>query len=120
MIHWRSLTLKWRSRWIVGSATFTTVASRTTMNCATQTMARTSQRLGSDRIGGPRYLEVQRGRRLDRHRPEPDGLVDVPHDGVLLRVRRGDHVEAGMVGAQAPQRLGLDGPRETETAVLAH
>ena len=30
-----------------GSATFTTVASRMTMNCARQTMTRTSQRFAS-------------------------------------------------------------------------
>src|SRR5262245_34355746 len=32
-----------RSAWIDGRATFTTVASRTTMNCARQTRTRTSQ-----------------------------------------------------------------------------
>ena len=41
-----------RSAWIDGSATFTTVASRMTMNCARQTMTRTSQRLVSPDAGG--------------------------------------------------------------------
>ena len=41
-----------RSAWIDGSATFTTVASRITMNCARQTMTRTSQRLVSPDGGG--------------------------------------------------------------------
>ena len=37
---------------MLGSATFTTVASRITMNCARQTMTRTSQRLVSPEGGG--------------------------------------------------------------------
>jgi hypothetical protein len=36
MTHCRSPIPKWRSAWIVGSATFTTVMSRITMNCARQ------------------------------------------------------------------------------------
>jgi hypothetical protein len=43
--HWRPDALKCNPRWIVGSATLTIVASRTTMNCATQTMTITSQGL---------------------------------------------------------------------------
>src|ERR671920_808033 len=52
MTHWRSAAEKFRSRWIDGSATFTTVASRMTMNCARQTMTRTSHRLTSPDGGG--------------------------------------------------------------------
>ena len=44
--------MKPRSAWIDGSATFTTVASRITMNWARQTMTRTSQRLVSPDAGG--------------------------------------------------------------------
>src|SRR5438045_8142181 len=35
---------------MVGSATFTIVASRMTMNCATQTRPRTAQRFGAERL----------------------------------------------------------------------
>ena len=45
MTHWRFAALNPRSVWIDGSATLTTVASSTTMNCARQTMTRTTQRL---------------------------------------------------------------------------
>src|SRR3954451_8073022 len=44
-IHWRLASESPRSFWIDGSATFTIVASRTTMNCARQTRTRTSQGL---------------------------------------------------------------------------
>src|SRR5687768_7035103 len=58
MTHWRSAAEKSRSRWIDGSATLTTVASRMTMNCARQTMTRTSQRFvspaGGDSTGSGR------------------------------------------------------------------
>ena len=60
--------------WIDGSATFTTVASSTTMNCARQTMTSTSQRLVSvfgmafsrKRIGrsGSSVTQVERPVRL--------------------------------------------------------
>ncbi len=50
--HCRFAALKPRSAWIDGSATFTTVASSTTMNCARQTMTSTSQRLVSPDAGG--------------------------------------------------------------------
>src|SRR4029077_20743420 len=43
--HCSELSVKFRSVWIVGSATFTTVASSTTMNWARQTIASTSQGL---------------------------------------------------------------------------
>src|SRR3954469_14436144 len=52
MTHCRLDVEKPRSRWIEGSATFTIVASRMTMNCARQTMTRTSQRLVSPEGGG--------------------------------------------------------------------
>src|SRR5215207_7738803 len=52
MTHCRLAAVNPRSRWIDGSATFTTVASRITMNCARQTMTRTSQRLVSPDEGG--------------------------------------------------------------------
>ena len=42
--HWSELVEKSRSAWMEGRATFTTVASSTTMNCAMQTSTRTSQR----------------------------------------------------------------------------
>ena len=41
--HCRSFSARSRSSWIDGSATFTIVASSTTMNCAMQTRQRTSQ-----------------------------------------------------------------------------
>ena len=41
-IHWRLVGEKCSPRWIEGSATFTIVASRMTMNCAMQTSPRTS------------------------------------------------------------------------------
>ena len=44
-IHCRSASATSRSSWIDGSATFTIVASRMTMNCAMQTRQRTSQGL---------------------------------------------------------------------------
>ena len=44
-IHWRPDSDRPRSAWIDGSATFTIVASRITMNCARQTSTRTSQGL---------------------------------------------------------------------------
>src|SRR5437764_14753876 len=43
MIHCRFASLRWRSVWIDGSATFTIVASRMTMNCARQIRTRTTQ-----------------------------------------------------------------------------
>src|SRR4051794_31413418 len=43
MIHCRLASESPRSCWIDGSATFTTVASSTTMNCAKQTSTRTTQ-----------------------------------------------------------------------------
>ena len=43
MIHCRLASLSPRSFWIDGSATFTIVASRMTMNCATQIRTRTTQ-----------------------------------------------------------------------------
>src|SRR5688572_12945266 len=52
MTHWRSAAEKPRSAWIDGSATFTTVASRMTMNCARQTITSTSQRLVPPESGG--------------------------------------------------------------------
>ena len=45
MIHCRLASESPRSFWIDGSATFTIVASRMTMNCARQTRTRTSQGL---------------------------------------------------------------------------
>ena len=42
-IHCRLVSVMSRSCWIVGSATFTIVASSMTMNCARQTRTRTSQ-----------------------------------------------------------------------------
>ena len=51
-IHWRLDTLKWSPCWIDGSATFTIVASRMTMNCAMQTSTSTSQRFDSRRVFG--------------------------------------------------------------------
>src|SRR5437763_12252895 len=42
MIHCRFASLNWRSVWIDGSATFTIVASRMTMNCARQIRTRTT------------------------------------------------------------------------------
>src|SRR4051794_37991366 len=44
MIHWRSVGDSARSFWIEGSATFTIVASSTTMNWAKQTTTSASQR----------------------------------------------------------------------------
>jgi len=41
--HWRFASVMPRSFWIEGSATFTTVASSTTMNCAKQIRTRTTQ-----------------------------------------------------------------------------
>src|SRR5438105_10683669 len=49
MTHCRFASENDRPRWIEGSAMFTIVASRMTMNWARQTMARTSQRLDSVR-----------------------------------------------------------------------
>ena len=42
-IHWRLASLKPRSFWIDGRATFTIVASSTTMNCARQMRTRMTQ-----------------------------------------------------------------------------
>ena len=42
-IHWRLASLRPRSFWMDGRATFTIVASRTTMNCARQMRTRTTQ-----------------------------------------------------------------------------
>src|SRR5512132_3028962 len=50
MIHWRLASESPRSFWIDGSATLTTVASRTTMNCAKQTSTRTTQRFAGARV----------------------------------------------------------------------
>src|SRR3954447_24104043 len=49
-IHWRLVGVKWRCTSIVGRATLTIVASRMTMNCATQTRPSTAQRLGCARL----------------------------------------------------------------------
>src|SRR3954468_21605915 len=50
MIHWRLASESPRSCWIDGSATFTTVASSTTMNCAKHTSTRTTQRFVDPRL----------------------------------------------------------------------
>src|SRR3954453_13525362 len=55
MTHCRSVGEKWRPCWIEGSATFTIVASRMTMNWAMQTTTSTSQRLEETR-GEPEYI----------------------------------------------------------------
>src|SRR5215208_4554368 len=51
MTHWRSAEEKSRPCWIDGRATFTIVASSTTMNWARQTTTRTSQRFVSFVVG---------------------------------------------------------------------
>ena len=53
-IHWRFASDRPRSFWIEGSATFTTVASSTTMNWAKQTRTRISQGFVPWRFIGPR------------------------------------------------------------------
>ena len=53
MTHCRSALAKPRSVWIAGSATFTIVASSTTMNWATVTSARTSHLLGACDASAP-------------------------------------------------------------------
>ncbi len=61
MTHGRSAAEKCRPRWIEGSATFTIVASSTTMNWARQAITRTSQRLVGDALcasGGLRVMKV--------------------------------------------------------------
>ena len=50
-----------RPRWIEGSATFTIVASSTTMNWARQTMTSTSQRLLTARGAGVGAMAVKAG-----------------------------------------------------------
>src|SRR5579884_877289 len=62
--------------------------------------------------------EPDRGHRLDERRAEADGLVDVAHGGVLLRVRGRDDRHLRMVGPQPPQRLELHRPHEPLAAVL--
>ena len=47
-IHCRLVGVKCKRAWIEGKATFTIVASSTTMNWARQTSTSTSQRFGSD------------------------------------------------------------------------
>ena len=61
--------VKWRSRWIDGSATFTIVVSRTIISCARQTTARAIQRRRSP-AGAVREDDVI-GVNLLRRRGEP-------------------------------------------------
>ena len=72
--HWRELVEKSRSAWIDGSATFTTVASSTTMNWAMQTSTRTSQRRSCDAAPGGAVAVLtrrllRRGEQSGRHGP---------------------------------------------------
>src|SRR3954447_13342908 len=69
MTHCRLEGLKPRSLWIDGSATFTIVASRMTMNCARQMMTRTSQRLVSPAGGGSTGSGRSRAVRVDMGPP---------------------------------------------------
>jgi hypothetical protein len=50
--HWSDEAEKSRSSWMAGSATFTTVPSRTTMNWAMQTITSTSHRRSADGAEG--------------------------------------------------------------------
>ena len=61
--HCRSFSASFRSVWIDGSATFTIVASRMTMNCAMQTRQRTSHGLVF-RCGILRFYQTDRGLRF--------------------------------------------------------
>src|SRR3569833_386897 len=93
MIHWRLASLRSRSFWIDGSATFTIVASRMTMNCARQIRTRMNQGL----------VEC-----LDIRLQELSGLASpftvagasrandgCPHDISSMSRRTGDDVENG-------------------------
>ena len=59
--HCRSVVEKPSPRWIEGRATFTIVASSTTMNWARQTMTSTSQRLLTARAAGVGAMAVKAG-----------------------------------------------------------
>src|SRR3954449_6809532 len=58
MTHCRSVAEKCSPRSIEGSATFTIVASRTTMNWARQTTTRTAQRLVEDELEAESMLRI--------------------------------------------------------------
>ena len=87
-IHWRFVSDSPRSFWIDGSATFTTVPSRTTMNCAKQMMTSTNHRLVEWRIDSPsRKLPAQSAQPSQRIPPESGRLEYMEIIDFACRVR---------------------------------
>src|SRR3954452_17301496 len=79
MIHCRLASESPRSSWIDGSATFTTVASSTTMNCAKQTSTRTTHGFVEPRL---RVITASPATRLQVAKIGPAASLSV--DGVIV------------------------------------
>jgi hypothetical protein len=80
--HCSELAEKSRSSWIEGSATFTTVASSTTMNWAMHTSTRTSHLLGTLRGGAVLTRRLRAGRFADPDAAVRFGNLDQPESPV--------------------------------------
>src|SRR6059058_5173377 len=109
MTHCRSAFEKCRPRWIDGSATFTIVASKMTMNCARQTITRTSQRLverGEAREEAEYMLRIVPSNRSEHTGFESSfrTISDPPRGRCAYRHRK------GRLTRDHPSRTGSPGP----------